>query len=117
MKQLESRLQSECVKWFRLQYPKEIIFAIPNGGNRDAITGAILKREGALSGVADLFVMRSSGKWHGLFIEMKSGKGKLSESQVRFGESALSRDYLYAIVNSFDTFRSIVENYLIGVEP
>ena len=44
----EHRIQSACVRWFRLKYPKlkNVLFAVPNGGRRDAITGARLKEEG-----------------------------------------------------------------------
>ena len=53
MKHVESSLQIQCVRWFRYQYPSRTIFSIPLGGNRNAVTGAILKAEGALAGVAD----------------------------------------------------------------
>ena len=71
--QAEDRLQSQCVRWFRLQYPDTVIFAIPNGGQRSAITGALLKKTGTLAGVADLFLMTPTPEhyYHGLFIEMK----------------------------------------------
>ena len=57
MKHNESTQQTKCVKWFRTYYPDYVLFAVPNGGNRSAITGAILKAEGVMPGVADLF-------WH-----------------------------------------------------
>jgi hypothetical protein len=53
----ESRLQRACVQWFRLQYPAHTLFAIPNGGKRNAREAGILKAEGVLPGVADLFLM------------------------------------------------------------
>ena len=112
MKFSESKLQSECVKWFRLQYPNVTIFAIPNGGNRDAITGAIMKREGALAGVADLFVMKPSSSYCGLFIEMKAGKGKQSEKQLDFQQKALVSGYQYKVITSLDQFIKDVKEYL-----
>lgn len=58
----EHRIQSACVRWFRLKYPKlkNVLFAVPNGGRRDAITGARLKEEGATSGVSDLILLKSN---------------------------------------------------------
>jgi hypothetical protein len=112
MKFSESKLQSECVKWFRLQYPNVTIFAIPNGGNRDAITGAIMKREGALAGVADLFVMKPSSSFCGLFIEMKIGKGKQSDKQLDFQQKALASGYQYKVITSIDQFIKDVKEYL-----
>ena len=112
MKFSESKLQSECVKWFRLQYPNVTIFAIPNGGNRDAITGAIMKREGALAGVADLFIMKPSSSYCGLFIEMKAGKGKQSEKQAEFQQKAIAAGYQYKVITSLDQFVKDVKEYL-----
>ena len=34
---IESQIQIQMVKWFRLQYPRYIIAAIPNGGQRSAL--------------------------------------------------------------------------------
>ena len=112
MKHTESKLQSACVTWFRTQYPRIVIFAIPNGGNRNAITGAILKREGAMAGVADLFVMKANPLFAGLFIEMKAGKGKASEAQEAFGQEAIVAGYAYYVCRSFDEFTSTVKTYM-----
>jgi len=108
----ESQLQAECVKWFRYQYPFHVIFAIPNGGNRDIRQAVTLKREGVLSGVADLFVMHPSGDWHGLFIEMKLPKTKQSENQILFEESANSRGYKYVICRTFEQFQTTIIDYI-----
>ena len=58
MRNIESQTQQACVRYFRLQYPRYAgcFFSVPNGGRRDTVTGAILKAEGALAGVADLFL-------------------------------------------------------------
>ena len=60
MKNIESKIQIACVNWFRYQYPeyKKLLFSVPNGGARNSITGAILKAEGALSGVSDLILLK-----------------------------------------------------------
>jgi hypothetical protein len=108
----ESALQSSCVHWFRLQYPRTVIFAIPNGGNRSPITGAILKREGALPGVADLFVMRPNHTYAGLFIEMKTTKGKSSPPQLAFAQATTTAGYAYYICHSLDEFITTVRSYM-----
>ena len=50
----EHRIQCACVRWFRLQYPQlnGRLFAVPNGGRRDATTAAKLKAEGVIAGVS-----------------------------------------------------------------
>lgn len=57
-------------------------FAIPNGGKRDRITGAIMKREGVKAGVPDIAIVRNGGAV--AFIEVKTAKGRLSNSQTEW---------------------------------
>jgi hypothetical protein len=47
----EHRIQCSCVQWFRLAYHHyhHSLFAVPNGGRRDKVTGARLKAEGVLA--------------------------------------------------------------------
>ena len=49
----EHNIQVACVRWFAYQYPElqGLLFAVPNGGRRDAVTGAKLKAEGVITGV------------------------------------------------------------------
>lgn len=112
MRHLESKLQQYCVKWFRIQYPKVIIFAIPNGGFRNALEAKILRAEGVLSGVADLLVLKSNTVYNGLFIEMKNGKNKQTELQEHFEDYCTRNKYAYFVCRSFDEFKTIVETYL-----
>lgn len=121
----ESQLQSECVKWFRLAYPKyaDRLFAIPNGGKRNRVTAAILKREGAMAGVSDLFlavpaVMKdkfgniwSQLSHHGIFIEMKRPGGTLSDAQEHF-INTMQNDYRCIVCRSFDEFKKEIDDYL-----
>lgn len=80
--QNEHRLQKKCVEWFREKYPQLRIAAIPNGGARDARTGAMLKAEGVLAGMPDLIVLYPHREFGGLFIEMKVRDGRPSDSQI-----------------------------------
>jgi hypothetical protein len=95
-----------------LQYPKHVIFAIPNGGVRGRVEAAIMHGEGVLAGAADLFVMHGSKGKHGLFIEMKSEQGRQSPTQKLFEEAAVAKGYEYAVVRTFDGFMNIVNNYI-----
>jgi len=108
----ESQLQQQMVKWFRYKYPEFTLFAIPNGHKRNAITGAILKREGVVAGVADLFLMKANKDWHGLWIEVKYDKGKQSESQKDFESKAVREGYKYVICKTVDGFIKEVIEYI-----
>ena len=72
----EHQLQSVVISWWRLacgayKLPEFALFAVPNGGARDAITGARLKAEGVRSGIPDLMLATKRSEFSGLFIEMK----------------------------------------------
>lgn len=68
--------QAAFVAWFRLQFPKILIFAIPNGAYLSGTPGqraaqmARLKAEGLMPGVPDLHVP----EWN-LWIEFKRQSG------------------------------------------
>ena len=113
MKDIEHRLQVACVRWMRFQHPNVLIFAIPNGGQRSVITAKRLKDEGVVAGVADLCILQASGEWHGLFIEMKTEKGKQTESQKAFEKYCDENMYRYQVARSFENFVEIVEKYLL----
>lgn len=115
----ESDLQINCVETFRLMYPKYRwkLFAIPNGNYRTAIGAEILKREGVLPGVCDIFlaVPKSDLKNRiiigGLFIEFKTNTGRLSEYQVNFIKE-VGNDYRCIVIRTVEDFIKEVKNYL-----
>ncbi len=65
----------------QLGYPYNMIYHCPNGGSRMPIEAAKLVREGVKAGVPDLFLPLAREDYHGLYIEMKVGKGRLSKKQ------------------------------------
>jgi hypothetical protein len=107
----ESDLQKACVKWFKLQYPQRVIFAIPNGGNRSRIEAAIMQGEGVMSGVSDLFIPEPMQNFHGLWIEMKIKPNKLTDEQLKFTLRMVERDYKTAVCYSLDEFMKVVNDY------
>jgi hypothetical protein len=109
-KSKEHDLQVECVNWFRKTY-NDLIFAIPNGGARNVITGAKLKAEGVLAGVPDLFVAKSNQFYAGLFIEMKAEKGSVSDVQKAVIQQLRDANYCVAVCKSLIDFQEIIRNY------
>lgn len=111
----EHRIQCSCVRWFNLQYPslKGRLFAVPNGGKRDEVTAAKLIAEGVVAGVADLVLLKSNSHYGALLIEMKTPKGKQSESQKEWQLNLCSEDeYKYVVCRSIDDFMREVKDYL-----
>ena len=115
MRHNESNIQIACVRWFRMQHPKlaRLLFAVPNGGARNAVTGAILKAEGVVPGVADLLLLVPRNGYHGLAIEMKTRTGRQSDSQREWQQEVEAQGYCYVVCHSFDDFRNEVDAYIV----
>lgn len=110
----ESHLQSECVKYFRYRYPKhsKLLFAVPNGGSRNPIEAKNLKVQGVVPGVADLLLLIPKHSFSALCIEMKVGRNKQTENQIKWAADATKAGNLYRVVTSFDQFRELVDWYM-----
>jgi len=107
----EHDIQVACINWFRYQYPKYLIYAIPNGGARNIVTATKLKAEGVTAGVPDLHVPVAMGIYHGLYIEMKAGKNKASEHQITVMEKLKNEGYLCAVCCNLNQFMGVVNDY------
>lgn len=98
MRQEEHNIQVGIVQYLRLRGFE--VFAIPNGGRRDAVTGAKLKAEGVSAGVADLIILLPIG--NALFVEVKTAKGRQSPEQKAFQERVESLGFNYVIWRSVE---------------
>lgn len=111
----EHRLQCECVRLFRLLYPeyRNRLFAVPNGGRRDAVTGARLKAEGVLAGVADLILLVKNRQYGALLLELKTETGRQSSSQKEWEKDVTAtEEYKYVVIRSVGEFCKAVNDYL-----
>ena len=106
---IESHIQIQMVKWFRLQYPRYIIAAIPNGGQRSALEAKIMKGEGVLAGFSDLIVI---AKGNVLFVEVKTKDGKQSDFQIKFQSDVERLGFQYSICRSLEDFIMTVEKWI-----
>ena len=104
---IEESIQVACVKWFRLQYPNLVIFAVPNGGSRNLYEAKNMKESGTLAGVADLVIVGNGGKV--LFVEMKAGKNKQEDSQVLFQNKVEKLGHKYIICRSKEQFMKEID--------
>lgn len=114
MKEQEHNIQVSCVNYFRYQYPDHLIWAIPNGGQRNAIVASKLKAEGVLAGVPDLFIATARNGYHGLFVEMKAGKNKPTAEQTAVMLDLYAENYKCEVCYSLDEFMNVVDTYLCG---
>ena len=75
-----------------------MLFSIPNGGHRNIITAAKMKKEGTRKGVPDLCLPVPRGYWHGLYIELKKQTGGRVSPEQRSWLSALEGQGYRAVV-------------------
>ena len=89
------------------------LFAVPNGGKRDARTASKLKEEGVVAGVSDLILLVPNRFYGALLIEMKTTKGKQSKLQSEWEQTITSKgEYKYVVCHSMDEFISEINDYL-----
>lgn len=93
--------------------PESLLFAIPNGGRRDAVTGARLKAEGVRAGVPDLFLAIPRKNAPGLFLELKKQKGgQLSGAQKKMRDALSLAGYPVCVCRGWEQARQAIENYM-----
>ena len=71
-----------------------------------------MRAEGVQTGVPDLFLAWPGDKSLGLFIEMKSEKGRLTTRQVDQIEILRKAGYRCEICHSLDEFTGVMNEYL-----
>ena len=112
----EAREQASLIEWagwMQKRIPDlRLIFHIPNGGYRNEIEAANLKRQGVKAGVPDLFLPVAKHGFHGLFVEMKTKNGKVTENQVKWLRDLSAQGYLAVICRGADEAKKIIEDYL-----
>lgn len=118
----EHSIQSSIMLYWKLQCSKFglnecLLFAIPNGGRRDAITGKKLKDEGVRPGVPDMMLAVSQYPFNGLFIELKKVGGRLSKEQIAYLELLRSQKYYACVCYGFEDAISTITKYLTGDLP
>lgn len=108
----EHRIQCACIKLFRYLYPHYIIYAIPNGGQRNAIVAAKLKAEGVLAGIPDIHIPMARNGYHSLYIEMKNGKkGTISDKQKDMIEKLKAEGNKVVVCRSVEEFEKEIKEY------
>lgn len=117
MKHLESAHQAQVMEWSRWAYKTgkypmlNMLHCSLNGVKLSATQARIAKAQGMLSGVPDLFLPLPKNGHHGLYIEMKSEKGRLTENQQWFLSNAESLGYKAAVCYSAKEAIDAIEAY------
>lgn len=110
--------QTALIEWWRMyarwkSLPECLLMAIPNGGRRDAVTGARLKAEGVRAGVPDLFLAVPTRQAHGLWIEMKRQHGgRISDAQKSSMAALEAQGYACTVCKGWQEARRAISDYL-----
>lgn len=114
----EAQHQAAVIKWtqqphIRRQWPElSMLHHIPNGGTRDPIEAKHLKQQGVKRGVPDLCLPVAHGRYHGLYIEMKTPEGHTSKDQDWWGEHLTAQGYMWEVCHGWEAAVATLEWYL-----
>jgi len=102
-----------------------LLYAIPNGqarpwstnkkGQRFSPVGQKLRAEGVQAGVPDVHLPVACGGYHGLWIEMKFGTNKPTESQQDWIGRLRAAGHRVEVCYSFEEARAAILRYLDGI--
>ena len=114
----EAQEQQRLFNWAMLaagRYPElKFMFHIPNGGSRNKIEAANLKRQGVKAGVPDICLPVPRNGYHGLWIELKVGKNKTTENQKRYISFLTNQGYDVAVCYGMEEAARKIVEYLGG---
>lgn len=108
----EDKFQVACVDYLRkrdLYY-----YHVPNGMYSNRITVSRFKRMGMKPGLPDIIILDAFCGYHGLVVELKCGRNKLTDSQLRWLGIFRSCNWGSVWLNDFDDFKFLIESYVGG---
>lgn len=114
----EAQHQANVIKWsqqphIRSRWPElALLFHIPNERYCDPAKGRQLKLAGVRSGVPDLCLPVPSGRYHGLYIEMKTDTGRASQDQKWWIEHLNAAGYFAEVCHGWESAVAVLEWYL-----
>lgn len=114
----EHNLQCSIVQWASLhkgRYPElESLYAIKNEGLRSLRLGKDFVESGMKRGMPDLCLPVPRGGYGALFIELKSGKGKVSEYQRVVLNTLMRCGNLCLVAKTYERVTQVIVDYLKG---
>ncbi len=106
----EAQEQESVVEW--CDWSHIPVFHIPNGGRRNVAEAAHLKRMGVKAGVPDLCIPVPRGRYHSLYVEMKSGRGKPTDKQLEWIDRLNRLGHCAIVCNGAEQAISDIRRYL-----
>lgn len=102
------------VRWFELNYPKikHLLMHYPSGEKREFNVGVKLKKMGVKRGIPDFFLAVPLIHDAGLWIELKSKKGKITKEQEFYLHDLAEHGYKTVVAYGWEEAAKIVKDYL-----
>jgi len=120
VKRKESDEQTAIIEWANIMQHRvpelALLYHVPNGGSRNVIEAKRLKAQGVKSGVPDLVLPVARGKYHGLYIELKTLRGRVSDTQKQWLEALRNQGYAAIVCRGADEAIAMIAKYLAGEE-
>lgn len=115
-KRSEATEQERLISWAQRQYNKypelKLLYHVPNGGSRNTLEAANLKRQGVKAGVPDLCLPVARQGHHGLYIEMKWGQNKVTKNQKQWLDDLQQQGYETTVCYGADEAIRVIKEYL-----
>ena len=112
----EHQHQVALMQWANLSSGKHpelhLLFAIPNGGERNSRVGQNLKLEGVKAGIPDLCLPVPNKTHHGLFIELKTPVGTLKANQKEWLTKLNNQGYKAVVCYGWESAKLVIEEYI-----
>jgi len=120
VKRKESEEQTAIIEWANIMQHRvpelALLYHVPNGGSRNVVEAKRLKAQGVKSGVPDLVLPVARGKYHGLYIELKTLRGRVSDTQKQWLDALRNQGYAAIVCRGADEAIAMIAKYLAGEE-
>lgn len=108
----EREIQKAVVQYIRIKYSDVIILMSPI--HKTSIQQGVLnKAMGYTKGTPDIFLPYPNKFYHGLFVELKTSKGKTSPEQQNVLSKLEELKYCTAVCHSINDAIEIIDKYMI----
>lgn len=103
-------------QYIQLKHPRvwDHLLHIPNGMRSNPRSVSYLKAQGLKPGIPDYFLALPRGRYHGLWLELKAGKGKPSADQKEWLGRLAKQDYACVVAWGWEAAAQCIEHYLAG---
>lgn len=114
----EDSIQKQLILWANHQPIGEkgrigdYLHHSPNGGKRSPFEAKKFKQMGTKAGFPDLFLCIARGGYHGLFVELKTAKGKVSPLQQTWLDRLNKQGYKAVVCYGYDEARGVILDYV-----